>query len=154
MNQIVKVINYTLATGLGAGYAPWAPGTVGSLLALVFIWLLWPASLLWQMVILLVCIAVGVWVSSWTSKDAAKKDPSFVVIDEIAGIFFTFLLVPVNTTTLVAGFILFRIFDIWKPGPIGQLEKLPSGWGIMMDDILSGMVSCLILHVSLYGYAL
>jgi len=150
MSKIKKHLIYGVATGLGTGLAPWAPGTAGSLLALFIVWFFFPSSLLFQLVLLLLISAVGIWVSHWVSHDSKTKDPQIVVIDEIAGIFFTFFLIPINTWTLIAGFLLFRILDIWKPGPIGAAEKLPGGWGIMLDDILSGILGNILIHITLY----
>jgi phosphatidylglycerophosphatase A len=115
--------------------------------------------------------AVGVWSSSRVSAYSGKKDPQFVVIDEVSGQMITFVLgQPIFTVflnreihtawgnfeidglwlTFIAGFILFRLFDIWKPWPIRRLEKLPGGWGIMADDWLAGIYAAILLRLALH----
>ena len=89
----------------------------------------------------LVLALVGVWSSDRTAKSTGIKDPQFVVIDEVSGQFLTYLLAlsPANWKYLLLGFILFRVFDIWKPFPARQAESLPGGWGIMADDWIAGI---------------
>jgi phosphatidylglycerophosphatase A len=89
-------------------------------------------------------MAAGVWAVSRLdlSKD---KDPQFVVMDEVLGIFLTFFLVPISLKTALVGFLLFRLFDILKPFPCRRLEKLPRFWGIAADDLMAGFYSWLIL---------
>jgi len=155
MTKFKKYLIYALATGFGSGRIPKAPGTAGSLLALVIVWLAYPPTPHWgQALFLIICSGLGVWVSSWVAHDSKLKDPQIVVIDEFAGIFFSFFLIPINPWTLISGFVLFRLFDIWKPGPIGAAEKFPRGWGIMSDDILSGIVVNILLHGTLFWMAL
>ena len=76
-----------------------------------------------------------------------ETDPQIIVVDEIAGQFLTFLWVPLNWGTFVAGFVLFRLFDIWKPGLIGKADKMPGGMGIVADDLLAGLAANLVLQV-------
>ena len=148
--QIYKFLNYCIATGFGTGLAPKMPGTVGSAFAVLLVWLAFP-SLLWAQIALVVGTSLlGVWTSQNVSTYLGVKDPSMVVIDEIAGIFVCFLLVPVNIWTLIIGFLLFRLFDIWKPGPIGALEKLPGGWGIMLDDLLCGVFVNVLFQILMF----
>ena len=203
-----------IATALGVGYAPKAPGTFGSLVGVATIFLsavffLRPAhwsdlfslhplanstlmdqhflvpgsdihdAVLW---LPLVCASAlfillglaGVWASHIAADYAGIKDPQFVVIDEVAGQHLTLLLplIPiampnlqthmdfsiyaifvalslVNWKYLLVGFVLFRIFDIWKPYPVRSLEKLPGGWGIMADDWLAGVYAAILLRILL-----
>jgi phosphatidylglycerophosphatase A len=95
---------------------------------------------------------LGVWVSEQVSRHSGQKDPSMVVIDEFAGIFISFLAVPATPVNLALGFVLFRLFDIWKPGPIRRLEALPGGWGIMMDDILCGVFVTVLFQIYFFGF--
>jgi len=204
-----------LATALGVGYLPKAPGTYGSLVGVLTAFLsavffLHPASpselfspnpladammarriflapgadphdvmvilpLIVALVVLAVLVTIGVWSSSRTASFAGKKDPQFVVIDEVAGQHLTLLLplIPialprltdhydfslyaiffalslVNWKYLLAGFLLFRLFDIWKPYPLRRLENLPGGWGIMADDWMAGVYAAILLRVALH----
>ena len=204
-----------VATALGVGYAPKAPGTFGSLVGVVTIFLsavfflrpehwtdlfslhplsdatltdrhfLVPGSdihdaAMWLPLacafLLLIFLALaGVWASHAAADYSGLKDPQFVVIDEVAGQHLTLVLplIPiamphlqahvdfsvyaifsalslVNWKYLLAGFLLFRLFDIWKPYPIKSLEKLPGGWGIMADDWLAGVYAAILLRAALH----
>ncbi len=137
---------YPIATGLGAGYVPKGPGTAGSVVGTVLIWLLWPRlNLLGEGLVCLALVFIGVWVSTLVERDMGSHDPQTVVIDEIAGIGITFLGSGTSLMELALGFTLFRIFDIWKPHLIGRSGNLPEGWGVMADDVLAGMVAASIM---------
>ncbi len=138
-----------LATGLGAGFLPIAPGTWGSaeavVIAALVIWIA-PVQAFWLIAGLgLLATVVGIPAATAASRQEATKDPSIVVIDEVAGQFVTFLLVPLSWPWLIAGFFVFRIFDIIKPFPARQIEALPEGWGIMLDDLVAGLYAGLLL---------
>jgi phosphatidylglycerophosphatase A len=204
-----------IATALGVGYLPRAPGTFGSLVGvatavLSAIFFLRPTSirglfslyplrdavfsdehflvpgsdihnstlalpLVCALGLMVILAAIGVWSASRTADFSGIKDPQFVVIDEVAGqhltlmlplipialphltehmdfsayaIFFTLSLV--NWKYLLLGFVLFRLFDIWKPFPVRQLERLPRGWGIMADDWMAGIYAAILLRVALH----
>jgi phosphatidylglycerophosphatase A len=155
-----------LATAFGLGDIPFAPGTWGSLAGLLIYsgipilcsenhffmpshrWLYAPArvgqglTMAW-LVTLVVAVslgALGVWASGRTAEFSKMKDPQFVVIDEVCGQIFTYLIAfaSANWKYLLLGLILFRVFDIWKPFPARQAESLPGGWGIMADDWIAG----------------
>ena len=138
------------AVGFGSGLIPVMPGTFGSAAALP---LLWFADALnsWQFVSLTLLFAlVGVYFCGKTAADMKVHDHGSIVWDEIAGMFVTFLFAPVSLSTLVVGFVLFRLFDILKPWPIGMVDKrLHGGLGIMLDDLLAGVMACLSLHAFL-----
>lgn len=143
-----------IATGGGAGYSPWAPGTAGSLVGIL------PALLLSQMnpwagMGLIVAVTLlGVWASSAAEDHFGKKDASPIVIDEIVGQMITLWLVPPSVGYVVAGFLLFRFFDIFKPFPARQLQdRLPGGWGVMMDDVAAGIYANLCLRAALFFLA-
>lgn len=127
-----------IATVFYSGYSPVAPGTAGSLAALIPLILFQniPVAVLGGMVI--VGFVLGVW-SSKQFELAYGDDPQIVVIDEAVGMWITMLLVPISWFTLIAGFVLFRLFDIIKVPPARQLEALRNGWGIMLDDVASGI---------------
>ena len=84
---------------------------------------------------------IGVWLSDRAIRVSGIKDPQFVVCDEFFAFPWVYLLVPVTWQTAVAGFALFRLFDIWKPGPVGWAERLPGGWGVMADDAVAGLLA-------------
>ncbi len=132
-----------IATGAGAGYLPVAPGTWGSLQAVVLAALLiWPAgvpALPALAAATLLAVAAGIPAAGALARRAGREDPSEVVIDEIAGQWLTLLFVPLTPLALVAGFFLFRLFDIIKPPPVRQLERWPGGWGIVADDLAAGV---------------
>lgn len=136
-----------VATFGGAGYAPKAPGTVGTLAALPLAvglqWLGWP----WQLVALLILIPLGIRAIDGVEAAWDTHDPKQAVIDEVAGIILTFVGIPLEWGWTVAGFLLFRVLDIGKPGPVGWCDRqLPGGWGVMADDLVAGGLACLILH--------
>jgi phosphatidylglycerophosphatase A len=128
-----------------------APGTCGSVIGLL---LFLPLSRLPVPVYVLVivgCTVLGIWVAGKAEQLFGTKDAAPIVIDEIAGMLLTYCAIPVALLPLVLGFLGFRCFDIWKPLP--QLERLPGGWGIMLDDLLAGCLAqgCLRLFLLLWG---
>jgi phosphatidylglycerophosphatase A len=204
-----------IATALGVGYAPKAPGTFGSLVGiftamLTALFFLRPSSVrdlfsqqrlmestlmdhhflvpgedihnatligpvTCAILLALLLSFIGVWSAGKAATFAGLKDPQFVVIDEVSGQHITLILplIPIalphlaarmdfsdyaifaalsllNWKYLLAGFLLFRLFDIWKPFPVRNLEKLPGGWGIMADDWLAGVYAAILLKVALH----
>ena len=130
-----------------AGYAPIAPGTFGSAVAIPIDWSLREFSPLWIHGLgILAVTLLGVKVASVVEKELRQKDPSMVVIDELAGMLITLFALPVNWLGVVIGFLLFRLFDIVNPYPCRKAEELPGGWGIMMDDVLAGLYANLCLR--------
>jgi len=135
-----------LAFGLGSGAAPKAPGTFGTLAAVV-IYLLLPA-MSWPVyaMMLVVSFAAGVWLCGKTSADIGEHDHGGIVWDEFVGYWLTMFLAPPGLLWIVTGFVLFRIFDILKPWPIRWLDRhVQGGFGIMIDDVLAGVfaLACL-----------
>lgn len=133
-----------LATGLGIGYIPWAPGTFGSLWGLAFVWGLMHLPVIASLVLALFAILLGVPLCGRAAKLLGKVDPGYVVFDEIAAFPIVFASVPAGWVrfdwqTALAGFLLFRLFDITKPWPARRLEHLPGGWGVMADDLAAGV---------------
>jgi phosphatidylglycerophosphatase A len=98
----------------------------------------------------LLAVAVGIPAATQVARAAGLKDPQFVVIDEVAGQLITLIAVPVSWKSLLAGFILFRGFDIVKPPPIRKLEHLPEGFGIVIDDVAAGLYALAVMQVLLY----
>ena len=140
-----------LATWFGCGYFPWGPGTVGSLAAVIIAFLLHVyagAGRVALLVITLVLLLPAIWASTETARMMNSKDPGVIVVDEVLGQWVTLL----GATALVwksflAAFVLFRIFDIWKPWPVRNFEKLPGGTGIVTDDLAAGLYGALILYI-------
>ena len=142
-----------IATGFGVGYSPIAPGTVGSFVGILLILLLSR----WQLIggqrvfvnwlVVAVIGAVGIWAGSRAEAVLGKRDPPQVVIDEIVGQLLTFGLIFRNPrlTLLLLGFLFFRFFDIAKPFPIRSLERVPLGFGIVLDDLAAGFYASLLL---------
>ena len=129
-----------LATGCYAGYAPVAPGTFGTLVAIPLCYLLSRVSPVYAILILALFTGFAVWMSGEAERIFDKKDSGFIVIDEMAGLLVTLFLIPWSVESVVIGFFLFRLMDIAKPFPIRRLEtKLPGGWGVVGDDLLAGV---------------
>jgi phosphatidylglycerophosphatase A len=141
-----------VATGLGSGYSPVAPGTAGSLVGLVLFWAMsglgWPV----QLAVTTVVFFLGVRCATAVAAQVGRKDPGIVVVDEVAGMWVTMLAVPFTPATAALGFIAFRIMDVFKPYPARQLEALPGGWGIMADDIMAGVYANLLVQVLLRAW--
>ena len=143
-----------LATVFGAGYSPIAPGTAGTAVPMA-IMIIWRPKLGWYahsweiLAVALAVTLVGVIVSTWGERLWDKEDPGHVCIDEVAGYLVTIAFVPAASelTLLIAGFFAFRMFDIIKPPPARASEKLPGGWGIMIDDIIAGIYSNILLQI-------
>ncbi len=144
---------YFIATGFGSGFSPIVPGTAGSAVATFLVWLWWPAGWVSQAVICVLTTLIAIKAAGWLAASLGVEDPSIVVADEFSGQFFTFLglgaAALADWRVLVLGFVFFRVFDILKPGPVGRLENLPGGWGIVMDDVLAGIFANILLRVAM-----
>ncbi|HEY7392977.1 MAG TPA: phosphatidylglycerophosphatase A [Bryobacteraceae bacterium] len=141
-----------IATVLGCGYSPVAPGTAGSLAALAIAVPLhkWAGFSGWRFAAL---AALGfipaVWASTRTARAVNAEDPGIVVVDEVIGQWISLAgAASLNWKTYLAAFALFRLFDIWKPAPVRQLEKLPEGLGIVADDAMAGIYAALVLFLA------
>ena len=147
----VKLANL-ISTWFGCGYAPKAPGTAGSLAALaVGIGLHRYAAFTWWQFALLAALTLipAVWAAGVTARTSGLKDPQFVVIDEVIGLWIALAGARwYNWKSYLAALALFRLFDIWKPPPVRQLEALPGGWGINLDDVMAGIYAALVLFVA------
>jgi phosphatidylglycerophosphatase A len=130
-----------VAAGFGAGFSPRAPGTVGSLAALLPWWFfLRDLSLPMYLAVLAVGFAVGVWASHWAIRQTKIEDPSLVVWDEYIGMWIALLMAPAGWPWMLVAFALFRLFDIWKPWPVRWAdEKMHGGFGAMLDDAIAGV---------------
>ncbi len=136
-----------IATGLGLGYLPKAPGTWGSLLGIPIHLLLIQLSTKNYAIALAAIIVVGVLVAGMAEKIMDHRDPGLIVIDEVIGMLITLIGSPAKPLVLLAGFILFRIFDIAKPFPIRLIDRrFNGGIGIVMDDMLAGIFALVVLQ--------
>jgi phosphatidylglycerophosphatase A len=139
-------INELIATVFRLGYFPFAPGSVGSLAGLVLCLILHKYVIAYILTFF-VLFAAGVITSGKVEKQSGQKDPSFVVIDEFACIFLVFLSIPLKPLYILIGFIIYRVLDVTKIPPIGYLEKIRGGWGVMLDDAMCGIYANLILQI-------
>ncbi|MCA9211684.1 MAG: phosphatidylglycerophosphatase A [Planctomycetales bacterium] len=141
-------------TGAWVGFFPIMPGTVGSLWGIPLAWWLSRFPIAAQLGFIAAAILIGIPLCTIAAKRIGRKDPGCIVWDEIATVPVTFLFVPAaqmsNGWVLLAGFVLHRVFDISKPPPARQLERLPDGLGIMIDDCVAGVYSCAVLHAALH----
>jgi phosphatidylglycerophosphatase A len=137
-----------LATALGIGYAPVAPGTFGSAAGLLVWWLL-PQTALAQLVAIFVVFALGSWSGSVAERHFQQTDPGPVVLDEVLGMLITLFMNPVGWAGAVLAFFLFRLADIVKPYPANKLETLHGGFGIMADDAMAAVYSNLALRLAI-----
>jgi len=137
-----------LATGCYIGSISFAPGTFGSVLGLPLCFFLSKIDFSIAVLLTLIFILCAIWIASEAEKILKTEDPGCIVIDEIAGIILTLSGLPFNITSVTAGFLIFRALDIWKPYPIRFLEnKFSGGIGIVLDDVVAGILSNLILRV-------
>jgi phosphatidylglycerophosphatase A len=143
------VLALAVATALGVGYVPVAPGTCGSAVGLL-LWFVLPSSLLIQGTAIVVIFVIGSWSGSVAERHFGRIDPAHVVVDEVAGMLVTLFLVPVGWIGALGAFLLFRIADIVKPFPANRLEQLPGGLGIMADDVMAGVYANLALRLCIW----
>jgi phosphatidylglycerophosphatase A len=141
-----------LATCLGVGYVPLAPGTVGSLAGLA-VWALLPSDWRLQALAIVVLFAAGSWSASAAERHFKSTDPGPVVIDEVMGMLVTLWLVPVGWVGAFIGFLCFRVFDVIKPYPANRLEDLHGGVGVMADDGMAAVYANLALRACLSAAA-
>jgi len=139
------------ATFFYTGYFPIAPGTFASFVA-VILWVIMPwNSLLFRIILILVIVIAGIITANRVERESGFKDPGFIVIDEVAGMWLTLLALhsyrPLNILQLVIGFLLFRFFDITKTYPIKRIEAIGGGPGIMLDDIMAGIYAGISLYL-------
>ena len=140
-----------LATGFHIGNIPFAPGTFGTIIGLPLCFILASLQRPFAIIGTILFIAIAVWIANDAEKLLKKSDPGCIVIDEIAGMAVTLVGLPFNLTTVLIGFIIFRILDIAKPFPIRTLDKrLFGGFGVVMDDVAAGILANLLLRVIIY----
>jgi phosphatidylglycerophosphatase A len=135
-------VAFVLASVFGTGYSPVASGTVASLLTAVAIWLL-PFTTVRLAVTLVVVTIIGLWAGSRVERALGRKDPGVIVIDEVAGMLLSVILLPRSIPVLVTAFLLFRLFDIWKPFPARESQALTGG--MMVDDLIAGFYTLILI---------
>ena len=143
-----------LAFGFGSGLAPKAPGTFGTLAAIPLYLLLADLPGWAYLLVLLVSILAGIWICGESSRRLQVHDHSGIVWDEFAGYWLTMLAAPAGWGWIVLGFLLFRLFDIWKPWPIRRMDRtIHGGLGIMLDDVMAGLYAWVLMQALAYGLA-
>jgi len=149
MNFISK-LSVAVATGGYIGKIAFAPGTFGSLPGLLLYWVMAQMHTGYAVVLTLAVIAAAVWSAGRAEAVMGQKDPGAIVIDEIAGMAVVFVGLPLSWPLAVSGFVLFRIFDIIKPFPVGWLERrFDGGLGVVIDDVAAGLICRVILAAAL-----
>lgn len=148
-------IHFT-AFGFGSGALPWMPGTWGTLVGALF-YLGWQnMDLVWYLLMLVLTFFFGVWLCGKTEREVGVPDHSGIVWDEMVGLWVTMTYAPYGLFWLLLGVILFRLFDIWKPGPIRWLQThCKGGWGVMLDDVGAGVAAFIVLQAiawTVYSY--
>lgn len=142
------------------GYIPFAPGTIGSAVAAGTIWYAnsrWssffaPDNLIYFYALIFVLVALSIFLSSDSLEIFGDEDAPQIIIDEVAGQYITFFMVPLSLETIIAGFVLFRFFDIVKPFPVYGLQEAPGGTGVTMDDVAAGFMANITLLILLAAY--
>ena len=151
----MKRLSYVLATGFGTGYSPFAPGTAGALFFMLVAGWWFPTSALgYQVGLTVLLFVISVYTSTVVEKDLIKRlgeekghDAGMIVIDEIVGMALALVAIPVSYYSIITAFVLFRVFDITKPFPINKSQKLPSGWGITLDDVIAGIFANILVQL-------
>ena len=143
-----NILSNWFSTVFKIGYLPIAPGTWGSLAALI-VWyvLIGHISSITLIALIVIIFAFGVYTSSMIEINLTIKDPSIVVIDEWVGQWIVLLFLPKSIVWGLVAFLLFRLFDIWKPYPIKKLDNMHGGWGIMLDDVLAGIYALVVISI-------
>lgn len=141
---------HCLAIGFGTGCASKAPGTFGTLVGIPLFFLLQPLSVFIYCLVTLILFVIGIWLCHRAARDLGVHDHSGIVWDEVVGYLITMIAVPPDWLWVLIGFVLFRIFDIFKPWPINIIDqRVSGGLGIMLDDVLAGIFALLCIQLML-----
>jgi phosphatidylglycerophosphatase A len=152
--SITQRLIHFVAFGFGAGHAPVAPGTAGTLVAIPVFLLLREGGIVFYCGSVAALFALGVWICGVAERDLGAQDAPGIVWDEIVGYLIAMTAMPAQWSWVVLGFVLFRLFDITKPFPIRWFERrVPGGFGVMLDDALAAVYVAIILHASLWASA-
>lgn len=145
MNRMTTI----MATWFGSGLSPVAPGTAGTLAAIPLYLALYRLPLASYLLTVTAFTFFSCWIAGRAEVLYGAKDPGKIVIDEVAGFLVTMIAIPCSLMTIIAGFLLFRVFDIIKPFPARQIDRnLKNGYGVVLDDIVAGIYACAALHVA------
>ena len=148
MKNISLFLAKWISLGFGSGLAPKAPGTFGTLVGIPIFLLMADLPLALYLAITTVFLLIGIWSAQVYSDYLGVHDHGSIVWDEVVGFLITMTFVPVEWRWIVIGFLLFRLFDIWKPWPIRLLdERVHGGFGIMIDDVLAGVYAAVVLYM-------
>lgn len=142
-DRLIKI----MATGFGAGLSPVAPGTIGTLAGILVCLASFSLSGPFRFFYVVALSAVSIYVAGRAEALYKKKDDQRIVIDEIAGLQVAMLPVAITGLNLCIAFVLFRVFDIWKPFPVDRLQRLPGGWGVVADDLGAGFYAAMIMFL-------
>ena len=146
----MKSLSKIISTVFGIGYFPFAPGTLTSLVCVfLYKYVLYKVDWFYYLTILVLLFVIGAWASKMQAAQMKIEDPRCIVIDEAMGQLVAFFLLRPDWILLGLGFILFRALDILKPFVIRKAEKIPGGWGIMMDDVIAGLIASIFLNLYL-----
>jgi phosphatidylglycerophosphatase A len=149
-NRIAKEVILFVAQGAYSGRSPFAPGTAGTVVGVLLYLLVKGLGPAWHLAAAAAVIVIGIWVAGRAEVLLGQKDAPSIVIDEIAGYLLAMFLVPSGWGFIVAGFLLFRFFDIAKPWPLRQIQDLHGGAGVMLDDIGAGIYTNIVLQTGWY----
>jgi phosphatidylglycerophosphatase A len=149
-NSLGSRLGLAIATVVGVGYAPVAPGTFGSAVGLIVWWLL-PSSPMVQGIAIVAIFIAGSWGGNVAERHFKRTDPGQVVIDEVMGMLVTLFMNPVGAAGAFFAFLLFRVFDVIKPYPANRLEQLHGGIGVMADDAMAAVYANLALRLALWA---
>jgi len=153
-SQLLRSPILLLAFGFGSGLSPKAPGTMGTLAAIPLWWLLAQLPLTSYLIVVLIAAVVGITICGRAADQMGVHDHGGIVWDEFVGFWIAMAALPVTWTSMILGFVLFRLFDILKPWPISWLDKKVSGgFGIMIDDVIAGLAAAAVIYFLDYmGY--
>ena len=146
-NKVLSRLSFLWSIGFGLGQLPFAPGTFGTLLAIPLCWFGSFLGLFWHIVFWLVLLVLSIISSSNTANELKLKDPGCIVCDEVVGFWLVLLVVPWQIYWVICAFLLFRLFDIFKPWPINLIDKSNSGWSIVADDLAAALFVVLIYSI-------
>ena len=147
INKSKLEISRFLATFFYIGYFPKAPGTFASIFTAVLIFVFQDISILWQGIIIILLLLIGKFTSAYLENKLNIEDPQYIVIDEVLGMWIAVFALPRILSVVIVGFILFRIFDIWKPWIIDEIQSVKNGWGVMLDDLIAGVFALTINYL-------
>lgn len=146
---LLKDPGHLLSLGFGSGLSPFAPGTAGTLVAIPIYYLAISFTTpVWYAILTLAVTVLGIYLCDRTTRALGVHDHPAIVWDEVAGYLITMLFVPFSLTTVIVGFVLFRLFDILKPWPVSVIDtRMKGGLGVMLDDVIAGLYALMCLHL-------